>query len=125
MEQPIKTSEEKSIFEVLVETFDDVPEEERENLPADGAENHDHYLYVAPKQSERLKMQEEISMKEATTETTALPEQKSIFEILLEGMKQDIPEEEWEKLPTDGAENHDHYLYGAPKKSEEPLERAA
>ena len=23
---------------------------------------------------------------------------------------------EWSELPSDGAENHDHYLYGAPKK---------
>ncbi len=28
----------------------------------------------------------------------------------------DVPESELEKLPSDGAVNHDHYLYGAPKK---------
>lgn len=28
----------------------------------------------------------------------------------------DVPAEEWEKLPADGAINHDHYLYGAPKR---------
>jgi len=28
----------------------------------------------------------------------------------------EIPDEEWEKLPSDGSVNHDHYLYGAPKK---------
>ena len=28
----------------------------------------------------------------------------------------EIPEEEWAKLPSDGSVNHDHYLYGAPKK---------
>jgi Arc/MetJ-type ribon-helix-helix transcriptional regulator len=27
-----------------------------------------------------------------------------------------IPEEEWAKLPTDGAEQHDHYIYGTPKR---------
>ena len=27
-----------------------------------------------------------------------------------------IPEEEAAKMPTDGALNHDHYLYGGPKK---------
>jgi antirestriction protein len=26
--------------------------------------------------------------------------------------------EEWKELPPDGAENHDYYLYGAPKKTE-------
>jgi hypothetical protein len=28
----------------------------------------------------------------------------------------DIPQEELDKLPTDLAHNHDHYLYGTPKK---------
>ena len=28
----------------------------------------------------------------------------------------DNPAEEWAKLPTDLAKNHDHYLYGTPKK---------
>ena len=27
-----------------------------------------------------------------------------------------IPRSEWSKLPTDGAAEHDHYLYGSPKK---------
>jgi hypothetical protein len=27
----------------------------------------------------------------------------------------DIPIEEFEKLPKDGAHQHDHYLYGTPK----------
>ena len=27
-----------------------------------------------------------------------------------------VPKEEWAKLPTDGSINHDHYLYGAPKR---------
>jgi hypothetical protein len=30
-----------------------------------------------------------------------------------------IPREEWEKLPADGAEQHDHYLYGSPKRNKE------
>lgn len=31
---------------------------------------------------------------------------------------QDMTEEEIERLPTDAAEQHDHYLYGTPKKTE-------
>jgi hypothetical protein len=27
-----------------------------------------------------------------------------------------VPMEEWEKPPSDGAEQHDHYLYGSPKR---------
>ena len=29
---------------------------------------------------------------------------------------QQVPLEAWEKVPTDGAEQHDHFLYGSPKK---------
>lgn len=41
----------KSIFEFLMETLDEVPEAERAKIPTDGAENHDHYLYGAPKRT--------------------------------------------------------------------------
>lgn len=40
---------------------------------------------------------------------------KSIWEEIGEIAGQ-VPEEAWEQVPTDGAEQHDHYLYGAPKK---------
>src|SRR5205807_10397626 len=42
-------------------------------------------------------------------------EHKPIWEEILESTA-DIPEEEWHKLPTDLAEQHDHYLYGTPKR---------
>ncbi|ACB51530.1 hypothetical protein cce_2180 [Crocosphaera subtropica ATCC 51142] len=32
--------------------------------------------------------------------------------------KYDLTEEELNSLPIDGAEEHDHYLYGTPKKSQ-------
>ncbi len=28
----------------------------------------------------------------------------------------DVPDEVWDRLPTDGAEQHDHYIYGTPKR---------
>ena len=31
-------------------------------------------------------------------------------------LRSSIPEEEWDKLPADGAEQLDHYLHGAPKR---------
>ena len=31
-------------------------------------------------------------------------------------MTADVPDEEWDKLPTDLAEQHDHYIYGTPKR---------
>ncbi len=40
---------------------------------------------------------------------------RPIWEVITE-ISNRIPEEEWAKLPSDGSINHDHYLYGAPKK---------
>ncbi len=42
-------------------------------------------------------------------------ETRPIWEVITEISNQ-IPEEEWAKLPSDGSLNHDHYLYGSPKK---------
>jgi hypothetical protein len=39
----------------------------------------------------------------------------SIAEMFLENMS-DLPLEDYERLPKDGASEHDHYLYGAPKR---------
>ena len=36
---------------------------------------------------------------------------------IFEDLSSEIPLDEWRELPSDGAENHDHYLYGAPKKT--------
>ena len=40
---------------------------------------------------------------------------RPIWEII-EELSAQVPMEEWEKLPSDGAEQHDHYLYGTSKK---------
>ena len=42
--------------------------------------------------------------------------QKTIWEKIDEITK-DVPDEVWDKLPADGAENHDFYLYGTPKEA--------
>ena len=40
-----------------------------------------------------------------------------LISAIFEDLSNEIPLEEWQELPSDGAENHDHYLYGAPKKT--------
>lgn len=40
---------------------------------------------------------------------------KTLWDAIQEIVK-DVPDEVWERLPTDGSEQHDHYLYGSPKK---------
>ena len=42
---------------------------------------------------------------------------RPIREEILDLVK-DIPPEELDKLPTDGASQHDHYIYGTPKRPE-------
>jgi Arc/MetJ-type ribon-helix-helix transcriptional regulator len=57
----------------------------------------------------------------ATTEATggrpeeAAPRHKPIWEVVEEENKS-IPPEVWDALPTDLAEQHDHYIYGTPKR---------
>ncbi len=40
---------------------------------------------------------------------------RPIWEVIADNMK-DVPPEEFAKLPKDGASEHDHYLYGHPKR---------
>jgi hypothetical protein len=42
----------KPIWEIADELFDEIPEEELERQPIDGATQHDHYLYGTPKRPE-------------------------------------------------------------------------
>lgn len=40
---------------------------------------------------------------------------QNLWDMIQECAK-DVPPEAWKELPTDGALNHDHYLYGSPKR---------
>lgn len=42
---------------------------------------------------------------------------RPIWEVIVDNMK-DMPPEEFAKLPKDGAGEHDHYLYGHPKRNQ-------
>ena len=65
-----------------------------------------------------LSLDEQKEVLEIVEKKVSVLQQKDsrpIWELITEISSQ-VPDEEWAKLPTDGAENHDHYLYGAPKK---------
>ncbi|HMG73635.1 MAG TPA: hypothetical protein VK582_09045 [Pyrinomonadaceae bacterium] len=66
------------------------------------------------KQQEVLALVESLLVKEqaAPAESTRRP----IGEIF-EELSSQVPFEEWAELPRDGAEHHDHYLYGSLKRS--------
>ena len=51
----------------------------------------------------------------ATTRESPARAQKPIWEVVDE-LRQGVPPEEFAKLPKDGAEQLDHYLYGSPKR---------
>jgi Arc/MetJ-type ribon-helix-helix transcriptional regulator len=49
------------------------------------------------------------------SQAEAIPNHKPIWEVVDE-LRRNVPPEELAKLPKDGAEQLDHYLYGAPKR---------
>ena len=42
---------------------------------------------------------------------------------MVEDLLRDIPPEDLARMPTDGAEQHDHYIYGTPKRTHEDHSR--
>jgi Arc/MetJ-type ribon-helix-helix transcriptional regulator len=53
------------------------------------------------------------------TDADAVRPRKPIWERILDRSAA-IPDEEWDKVPVDGAEQHDHYIYGTPKRPPSP-----
>jgi Arc/MetJ-type ribon-helix-helix transcriptional regulator len=51
----------------------------------------------------------------AASHETPAPPHKPIWE-QIEEITASVPEDEFLKLPIDGAEQHDHYIYGLPKR---------
>jgi len=68
------------------------------------------------KQERVLSLVEEL-LKETNGEQVSVSA-RPIWEIA-EEISSHIPLDEWEKLPRDGAEQHDHYLYGSPKRDDD------
>lgn len=58
-------------------------------------------------------VEEMLSKEEVAQDRVAV---RPLWEIA-EEISSQVPLEEWEKLPADGAEQHDHYLYGSPKRN--------
>ena len=64
---------------------------------------------------QRLELEQAAAKPPATNQAEAAPAYKPIWEVAAE-IRKSIPAEEWAKLPKDGAEQLDHYLYGSPKR---------
>jgi hypothetical protein len=61
----------------------------------------------------KMRLQQKIS-EPKTSDSDRSSKNSSLLEFL-DNFSNTIPQEEWEKLPSDMAKNIDHYLYGAPK----------
>jgi Arc/MetJ-type ribon-helix-helix transcriptional regulator len=64
---------------------------------------------------ERLKQQPQEANTRAAGEEAPASAHKPIWEVI-EEENRSIPPEVWDALPTDLAEQHDHYIYGTPKR---------
>ena len=79
-----------------------------------------HFASVDDAVAEAVRLLLQQSRSDSELEKTGAGKQstlvhKPIWEVF-EGITSGIPEAEWAKLPTDGAEQHDHYIYGTPKR---------
>ena len=89
----------------VIESAETLSIEDQLNLIAHLAQRLSHARSTSQQslQSDRIQVQTELNKKG-----------KSIWQIAEDFVK-DIPLEELNKLPTDGAEQHDHYIYGTVK----------
>ncbi len=53
----------------------------------------------------------------SNAESPEKPPRRKAIEII-EELRKNLPKDVWEGYPTDGSLNHDHYLYGAPKRKQ-------
>jgi len=79
-------------------------------MQTDVAETIFDIVKVLPK-TKQEKVLDFVSELQAEEETSL----QSLFRKIEERGK-NIPDEVWEEIPSDGSEQHDHYLYGSPKK---------
>jgi len=64
---------------------------------------------------QRLNQEQNQAKQPAASPAEAVPRHKPIWEVAAD-IRNSVPAEEWAKLPSDGAEQHDHYIYGTPKR---------
>jgi Arc/MetJ-type ribon-helix-helix transcriptional regulator len=61
--------------------------------------------------------QEQASPEEPADDDVAADEHRPIWEVFQE-ISADVPDEVWDALPTDLSAQHDHYIYGTPKRTD-------
>ncbi len=64
---------------------------------------------------ERVKQEQAQAKQPAAKRSAEPPAHKPIWQVANE-LRKSVPPEEWAKVPVDGAAQHDHYIYGTPKR---------
>jgi hypothetical protein len=64
---------------------------------------------IEKKIEEMNKNEYQLDKEERSVEQQSLGEETAL-------LMADVTEEEWDKIPTDGSIQHDHYIYGTPKR---------
>lgn len=77
-------------------------------MPTDLAQAVAEKMQILPLEKQQIVLEFVVSIEDAEK-----PKKLSLLD-KLEAISKRVPDEVWEKLPTDGAENTDRYLYGAP-----------
>jgi len=77
-------------------------------MPTDLAQAVAEKMQILPLEKQQIVLEFVVSIEESEK-----PKKLSLLD-KLEVISKRMPDEVWEKLPTDGAENTDRYLYGAP-----------
>ncbi len=67
---------------------------------------------------QHLKLEQAHEAQPPATQPDVVQAQKPIWEVI-EEENRSIPPEVWDALPSDLSEQHDHYIYGSPKRPAE------
>lgn len=107
----------------------DVPQEVWDEIPNDVSYQHDHYIYGTPKRPEPGTPEYEREGEALAAAELNAPVERFAYEDIApevwaamtlseraRAIFADVPQEVWDEIPDDLSYQHDHYIYGWPKK---------
>ena len=133
--QPVAAKNLKRTFwDDLIEIGKRIPNEELERMPHDGAMNHDHYISGGPRKycpecgapyhdmskcpaltGSKATFEELVANAGLPAPNMTLGEYPSIGQFAI-ALGRTLSPRDRAKFPIDGADEHDHYIYGSPKR---------
>jgi predicted DNA-binding antitoxin AbrB/MazE fold protein len=66
----------------------------------------------------RVTVEETVAEREPESTELSEPSDEQTLGEWIASLTRDLPPEAFEGLPTDGASQHDHYIYGTPKRTD-------